>query len=106
TTGDVLQVSGRTEVVLDSPLISAFEGAERIWTLDIEQVNQQSLRLIRLALLGGFIAGLYWVWADLLSVFAYLNNFVLYEYTSGTGAAASMVPISLGDLLGALVIVG
>ncbi|MBR7523228.1 mechanosensitive channel MscK [Pseudomonas juntendi] len=75
-------------------------------TLDIEQVNQQSLRLIRLALLGGFIAGLYWVWADLLSVFAYLNNFVLYEYTSGTGAAASMVPISLGDLLGALVIVG
>ncbi|NIX94597.1 mechanosensitive channel MscK [Pseudomonas fulva] len=75
-------------------------------TLDIEQVNQQSLRLIRLALLGGFIAGLYWVWSDLLSVFAYLNNFVLYEYTSGTGAAASMVPISLGDLLGALVIVG
>ena len=38
STGDVLQVSGRTEVVLDSPLISAFEGAERIWTLDIEQV--------------------------------------------------------------------
>lgn len=75
-------------------------------TLDIEQVNQQSLRLIRLALLGGFIAGLYWVWSDLLSVFAYLNNFVLYEYTSGTGTAASMVPISLGDLLGALVIVG
>ncbi|MBF8670000.1 mechanosensitive channel MscK [Pseudomonas putida] len=75
-------------------------------TLDIDQVNQQSLRLIRLALLGGFIAGLYWVWSDLISVFAYLNNFVLYEYTSGTGAAASMVPISLGDLLGALVIVG
>lgn len=75
-------------------------------TLDIEQVNQQSLRLIRLALLGGFIGGLYWVWSDLITVFAYLNNFTLYEYTSGTGAAASMVPISLGDLLGALVIVG
>lgn len=75
-------------------------------TLDIEQVNQQSLRLIRLALLGGFIAALYWVWADLISVFAYLDNITLYEYTSGTGAAMSMVPISLGDLLGALVIVG
>lgn len=75
-------------------------------TLDIEQVNQQSLRLIRLALLGAFMAGLYFVWADLITVFAYLNNFTLYEYTSGTGAAASMVPISLGDLLGALVIVG
>ncbi|MEJ5043500.1 mechanosensitive channel MscK [Pseudomonas sp. B21-036] len=75
-------------------------------TLDIEQVNQQSLRLIRLALLGGFIAALYWVWADLISVFAYLDNITLYEYTSGTGAAMSMVPISLGDLLGALVIIG
>ncbi|UVL20530.1 pyridoxamine 5'-phosphate oxidase family protein [Pseudomonas sp. B21-023] len=38
TTGDVLQVSGHTEVILDSPLISAFEGAERLWNLDIEQV--------------------------------------------------------------------
>ncbi|MEC6744790.1 MULTISPECIES: mechanosensitive channel MscK [Pseudomonas] len=75
-------------------------------TLDIEQVNQQSLRLIRLALLGGFIAALYWVWADLISVFAYLDNITLYEYTSGSGAAMSMVPISLGDLLGALVIIG
>ncbi|MGE7990338.1 mechanosensitive channel MscK [Pseudomonas sp. NPDC089554] len=75
-------------------------------TLDIEQVNQQSLRLIRLALLGGFIGGLYWVWSDLITVFAYLNNITLYEYSSGTGAAASLVPISLGDLLGALVIAG
>ncbi|MCO7632206.1 mechanosensitive channel MscK [Pseudomonas guariconensis] len=74
--------------------------------LDIEQVNQQSLRLIRLALLGGFIGGLYWVWSDLITVFSYLNNVTLYEYSSGTGAAASMVPISLGDLLGALLIVG
>ncbi|WP_369988498.1 mechanosensitive channel MscK [Pseudomonas xanthosomatis] len=82
------------EVVIEEP------------TLDIEQVNQQSLRLIRLALLGGFIAGLYWVWADLISVFSYLNNVTLYEYSSGTGATASMVPISLGDLLGALVIAG
>ncbi|MDF9621037.1 pyridoxamine 5'-phosphate oxidase family protein [Pseudomonas entomophila] len=38
TSGDVLQIFGRTEVILDSPLISAFEGAERLWTLDIEQV--------------------------------------------------------------------
>lgn len=37
-TGNVLQLSGRTEVMLDSPLISAFEGAERLWALDVEQV--------------------------------------------------------------------
>jgi potassium efflux system protein len=75
-------------------------------TLDIEQVNQQSLRLIRLALVAGFIGALYFVWADLISVFSYLDNITLYEYTSGTGTNISMVPISLGDLIGALVIIG
>jgi potassium efflux system protein len=75
-------------------------------TLDIEQVNQQSLRLIRLALLAGFVGALYFVWADLITVFSYLDNITLYEYTSGTGANMSMVPISLGDLIGALVIIG
>ena len=75
-------------------------------TLDIEQVNQQSLRLIRLTLLAAFIGVLYWVWADLISVFSYLDNITLYEYTSGTGANMSMVPISIGDVLGALVIIG
>ncbi|MHC5347752.1 mechanosensitive channel MscK [Pseudomonas sp. A46] len=75
-------------------------------TLDIEQINQQSLRLIRLALLGVFIACLYLVWADLISVFAYLDQVTLYQYTSGTGAAATLVPISLLDVLGALIIAG
>jgi len=75
-------------------------------TLDIEKVNEQSLRLIRLALLGGFIAAMYWAWSDLISVFSYLDNITLYEYTSGTGANMSMVPISIGDMLGALIIIG
>ena len=75
-------------------------------TLDIEKVNEQSLRLIRLALLGGFMAALYWVWSDLISVFSYLDNITLYEYTSGTGVNMSMVPISIGDMLGALIIIG
>ncbi|MBX9756115.1 MAG: mechanosensitive channel MscK [Pseudomonadaceae bacterium] len=73
--------------------------------LHIDQVNEQSLRLINLALFALFLGGLYWVWADLISVFAYLDNVTLYEYSSGTGDAASMVPISLSDLLGALVII-
>ncbi|MEO4045454.1 mechanosensitive channel MscK [Pseudomonas sp. CAU 1711] len=74
--------------------------------LDIEQVNQQSLRLMRLALLGIFIACLYWVWADLIGVFTYLDNITLYEYSSGSGDAVTLVPISLLDLLGSLIILG
>lgn len=37
-TGDVLQLGGCAEIILDSPLIKAFEGAERLWTFDVEQV--------------------------------------------------------------------
>ena len=36
--GNVLQLYGRAEVLLDSPAIHAFEGAERLWTLQVEQV--------------------------------------------------------------------
>ncbi|MBB2497054.1 pyridoxamine 5'-phosphate oxidase family protein [Aquipseudomonas ullengensis] len=38
TSGDMLQLCGRTELLLDSPLIKAFEGAERLWAFDVEQV--------------------------------------------------------------------
>ncbi|ENO89166.1 mechanosensitive channel MscK [Thauera linaloolentis] len=72
--------------------------------IGIEKVSQQSLRLIRLSLLGALLGGLYWVWADLITVFAYLDNITLYEYTSGSGQTAALVPISLRDVLGALVI--
>ncbi|RCL24126.1 FAD-binding oxidoreductase [Pseudomonas sp. AFG_SD02_1510_Pfu_092] len=36
--GNVLQLYGHAELVLESPAIQAFEGAERLWTLDVEQV--------------------------------------------------------------------
>lgn len=36
--GDVLQVSGRAEVVLDSPEIQTFAGAERLWRVHVRRV--------------------------------------------------------------------
>lgn len=36
--GDVLQLTGTTELILESALINAFEGAERLWTFDVAQV--------------------------------------------------------------------
>lgn len=70
--------------------------------LDISQINEQSLRLARLLLLGVFFISLYWVWSDLLSLFAYLDNITLYENVGSNGAA---VPISLRDVLDACVII-
>jgi len=36
--GDLLQLSGRTEIILEGPQVEAFQGAERLWTIDVEQV--------------------------------------------------------------------
>ena len=49
--GDVLQLSGHTELILESPLIAAFEGAERLWTFKVQQVV---LRPAAVALRWGF----------------------------------------------------
>ena len=38
TTGDLLQLTGCTALILDSPMIHAFESAERLWTFEVEQV--------------------------------------------------------------------
>jgi len=73
--------------------------------LDIEQVNQQSLRLTRLTMFGVFLVALYWVWSDLISVVSYLDNITLYEYTSGSGDTLTTAAISLNNLLGALLII-
>lgn len=35
--GDVLQLCGRAEVVLDDPAIAAFEGAERLWRVHVRR---------------------------------------------------------------------
>ncbi|TWH76063.1 potassium efflux system protein [Azomonas agilis] len=69
---------------------------------NIEQINQQSLRLLRLSLFGLFFVALYWVWADLISVVSYLDNFTLYEF----GAGATATAISLRDFLAALLMAG
>lgn len=52
--GDVLQVSGRAEVVLDSPEIAAFEGAERLWRVQVRQVRMRSGALALRWRFGGY----------------------------------------------------
>ncbi|EKF75592.1 hypothetical protein A11A3_01937 [Alcanivorax hongdengensis A-11-3] len=72
--------------------------------MDLRQVNQQSLRLIRLALAAGIGLLLYWVWADILHAFSYTENIVLWQTTEGSGATSGYVPISLGDVIGSLIV--
>lgn len=82
-------VEGGLEVVEEPPL-------------DMEQVNQQSLRLSKLFLLIGFILVLYLVWADLLSVFSYLERVTLTEPGEGQTVASML---SVADIITALLVV-
>lgn len=45
STGDVLQLSGRTEIILDGPQIEAFQGAERLWTFEVERLVRRPAAL-------------------------------------------------------------
>ena len=36
--GDVLQVAGSTALILDGPQVAEFEGAQRLWTVNVEHV--------------------------------------------------------------------
>ncbi|MDW7749098.1 mechanosensitive channel MscK [Halomonas sp.] len=73
--------------------------------LDMEQVNQQSLRLSKLILLIGFILVLYLVWSDLLTVFSYLEQVTLIEPGEGQAAEAVASMVSVADIITALLVV-
>jgi len=83
------------------------EGGEAIEEpkLDVEQINQQSLRLIRIGLFAAFGMVLYLVWSDLLGTFGYMDNLVLWESVSGSGDSLQVARTSLGDLISALIII-
>ncbi|MFN3579425.1 MAG: mechanosensitive channel MscK [Pseudomonas sp.] len=81
------------------------EIAVEIPEMDIQQVNQQSLRLAKLGILILFGILVYLVWADLISAASYLDSVTLWEYNSGTADNPLMAPMSAADILGALLIV-
>jgi predicted pyridoxine 5'-phosphate oxidase superfamily flavin-nucleotide-binding protein len=44
-TGDVLQLAGRTALILDGPQVALFEGAQRVWTVTVEHVARRPAAL-------------------------------------------------------------
>jgi len=44
-TGDVLQVAGRAEVILEGDEVATFEGAERLWKVTVEHVVRRDAAL-------------------------------------------------------------
>lgn len=73
--------------------------------LDMEQVNQQSLRLSKLILMIGFFVVLYLVWSDLFAVLGYLEQVTLLEPAPGEGPEVVDSMLSVADLFTALLVV-
>ncbi|MFL1549625.1 pyridoxamine 5'-phosphate oxidase family protein [Pseudomonas sp. D47] len=43
--GDVLQIAGRTSLILSGPEVAAFEGAQRLWTVTVEHMVRRPAAL-------------------------------------------------------------
>nr|WP_275298090.1 mechanosensitive channel MscK [Halomonas campisalis] len=74
--------------------------------LDMEQINQQSLRLSKLILLVGFALLLYLVWADLLAVLGYLEQVTVWDVAERQeGVELVTGALSVSDVVTALLII-
>ncbi len=74
--------------------------------LDMEKINQQSLRLSKLILLIGFVFLLYLVWSDLLTVLGYLDQVAIWETDGAEVGDLVGSTLSVADIFTALLIVG
>jgi potassium-dependent mechanosensitive channel len=74
--------------------------------LDMEQINQQSLRLSKLILLIGFVLLLYLVWADLLTVLGYLEQVAIWEANGDAAGELVSSTLTVADSITALLIFG
>lgn len=68
--------------------------------LSIEDVNQQTRTLVRIAAGASVVLALFWVWKDMLPALTWLDNYTLWSRTIGDTGVTSA--ISLQDVLLAL----
>ncbi len=72
--------------------------------ITLEQINEQTLRLVTVTLTLVFAGAFYWLWSDLVAVIAYMDSITLWHHTVGTDGGAVLEAVSLRDLLGAVLI--
>jgi potassium-dependent mechanosensitive channel len=73
--------------------------------LDLQQINQQSLRFTKLMLFLCFTLLFYLVWADLLAVLSYLEQVAIWRTGAGAGTDPASGALSVADIISALLII-
>ena len=72
--------------------------------VDLVALNQESMKLLNSAIVFGGLLSLWFVWAEVLPAFSGLKNFALWHYTDTVDGVASPVPVTLADIIIALLI--
>ncbi|MDN6116401.1 MAG: miniconductance mechanosensitive channel MscM, partial [Enterobacterales bacterium] len=72
--------------------------------VDLDAISAQSLRLVRSILTMVALVSLIWLWSELHSAFAFLENISLWDVTSSAKGVESIQPITLGAVLIAILV--
>jgi potassium efflux system protein len=84
--------SPRDETELEQPAI------------DLDALNQESLKLLNSAIVVGAIFGFWFIWSDVLPAFGWLDHINLWHYTGTINGSEAQIAVTLGDVLLALLI--
>lgn len=72
--------------------------------VDLDAISAQSLRLVRSILTMIALVSLIWLWSELHSAFAFLENIRLWDVTSSSQGVETLQPITLGAVLIAILV--
>ncbi|HFK8541227.1 TPA: mechanosensitive channel MscK [Proteus mirabilis] len=67
--------------------------------MDMEQINQQSLRLTTMILFIIFASSFYGIWSDFITIFTYLDGITLWHYNLPTELGNVVKAVTVADLL-------
>ncbi|MBI6527690.1 mechanosensitive channel MscK [Proteus vulgaris] len=67
--------------------------------MDMDQINQQSLRLTTMILFIIFASSFYGIWSDFITVFTYLDGISLWSYTLPTELGSVVKAVTVADIL-------
>lgn len=67
--------------------------------MDMDLINQQSLRLTTMILFIIFASSFYGIWSDFITVFTYLDGITLWNYTLPTELGNVVKAVTVADLL-------
>ncbi|UDG81606.1 Miniconductance mechanosensitive channel MscM [Candidatus Profftia lariciata] len=90
----------------DDSILYNIEGSQDIEepVVDLDTISAQSLRLVRSILTMVALVSLIWLWSELHSAFAFLENIRLWDVTSSAKGVVTLQPITLGAVLIAILV--